>query len=158
MRSTSADGGPRRGWLGAVVAISLGIVAVGTGIGFAAQRQDQSAQQVKTCDATFVSGGGTTASGEKSDPKSLTAGSSVFPLGSKVKVTNPATKKSVTVRVNDKNSFCIAMTPAAFEKVRTPGKNLIRGAQVQQVQSSVACESVGTQSKKNAGKDAGKTA
>ena len=54
MRSTSADGGPRRGWLGAVVAISLGIVAVGTGIGFAAQNQDQSAQQVKTCDATFV--------------------------------------------------------------------------------------------------------
>ena len=114
MRSTSADGGPRRGWLGAVVAISLGIVAVGTGIGFAAQNQDQSAQQVKTCDATLVSGGGTTASGEKSDPKSLTAGSSVFPLGSKVKVTNPATDKSVTVRINDKNSFCVAMTPACL--------------------------------------------
>src|SRR3954452_6806425 len=152
MRSTSTDGGPRRGWLGAAIALSLGIVALGTGFSFAAQNQSQSAQQVKTCDATFVSGGGTTASGEQSDPKSLTAGSSVFPLGSKVKVTNPATKKSVTVRVNDKNSFCLAMTPAAFEKVRTPGKNLIRGAQVQLVKSSAACEQVGTQSKKSSQK------
>src|SRR4051794_22319514 len=116
MRSTSADGGPRRGWLGAAIAISVGIVAVGTGYSFAAENQSQSSQQVKTCDATFVAGGGTTATGEVSDPKSLTAGSSIFPLGAMVKVTNPATKKSVTVRINDKNSFCVAMEPAAFEQ------------------------------------------
>src|SRR6266487_3884939 len=141
MRSTSADGGPRRGWLGAVIATSVGIVALGTGLSFAAQNQSQSDQQKKTCDATFVAGGGTTATGEVSDPKSLTAGSSVFPMGSMVKVTNPATNKSVTVRINDKNSFCVAMQPAAFKQVRTPGKNLIRAAQVEVIASvdPVAC-------------------
>jgi len=154
MRSTSTDGGPRRGWLGAVIAVSLGIAAIGTGYGFAAVNQDQTAQQVKTCDATFVSGGGTTASGEKSNPKSLTAGSSVFPIGTMVKVTNPATAKSVTVRVNDKNSFCIAMQPAAFEKVRTPGKNLIRGAKVEAVKGgSAACAPDAGKDGKNARKD-----
>src|SRR6266487_3544577 len=109
---------------------SLGIVALGTGIGFAATN---GGQKVQTCAATFVAGGGTTASGEQSDPNSLTAGSSVFPIGTLVKVTNPDTKKSVTVRIKDKNSFCVAMQQAAFDQIRTPGKNLLRNAQLQAV-------------------------
>ena len=129
MKSTSRTNGSRRKMMVAIIG-SLGIVALGTGIGFAATN---GGQKVQTCAATFVTGGGTTASGEQSDPNSLTAGSSVFPIGTLVKVTNPDTKKSVTVRINDKNSFCVAMQQAAFEQIRTPGENLIRNAQVQAV-------------------------
>src|SRR5439155_251120 len=111
----------------------------------------QGAGQVQTCAATFVAGGGTTASGEQSDPNSLTAGSSVFPIGTLVKVTNPDTKKSVTVRINDKNSFCVAMQQAAFDQIRTPGKNLIRNAQVQAVGNCGQGKGQG-----QAGKDKGK--
>ena len=44
-----------------------------------------------------------TASGEKYDPKALTAASSTFPIGSTVMVTNPSTGRSVKVRINDRS-------------------------------------------------------
>ena len=44
-----------------------------------------------------------------------------------------ASATAVTVRVNDKSSFCVAMSQAAFAKIRTPGLNLIRNAKVQVV-------------------------
>jgi hypothetical protein len=84
----------------------------------------------RTCTATFVLGGGITANGETNDPKALIAGSSIFPFGTKVQVTNPDTGKSVIVRINDRNTFCVAMSETAFAQIRTPGKNLIRNAQV----------------------------
>ncbi|AHI00236.1 hypothetical protein GCM10010174_83430 [Kutzneria viridogrisea] len=87
----------------------------------------------QNCVATFVAGGGRTASGERNDSNAMTAGSGLFPLGSQIRVTNPDTGKSVVVRVNDRSSFCAAMSVAAFEQIRTPGKNLIRNAQVQLV-------------------------
>ena len=43
-----------------------------------------------------------TASGERYDPKALTAASSTLPIGSSVMVTNPATGRSVKVRINDR--------------------------------------------------------
>jgi rare lipoprotein A len=43
-----------------------------------------------------------TANGERYDPDELTAASKIYPLGSLVEVTNPATGKSVTVRINDR--------------------------------------------------------
>jgi rare lipoprotein A (peptidoglycan hydrolase) len=67
------------------------------------------------------------------NPNALTAGSGMFPIGTMVKVTNPDTNTSVTVRINDKSSFCVAMSQAAFAKVRNPGKNLIPNAKVQVV-------------------------
>src|SRR4051794_37941281 len=127
MRSTRTTNGPRR-WAPVAVAVgSVGLLALGTGLSFAMTKSADS--QAQNCVTTFVAGGGTTASGEQSDPNSLTAGSSTFPIGSNVQVTNPDTNKSVTVRVNDVNSFCLAMSEAAFEQIRTPGKNLIRNAQ-----------------------------
>ena len=88
----------------------------------------------QTCTATFVNGGGITANGEQNDPKALIAGSNVFPFGTRLQVTNPDTGRSVTVRINDRNGvFCVAMSEAAFAQIRTPGKNLIRNAQVRVV-------------------------
>jgi rare lipoprotein A len=43
-----------------------------------------------------------TASGEQYDPNALTAASSTLPIGSSVMVTNPATGRSVKVRINDR--------------------------------------------------------
>jgi len=43
-----------------------------------------------------------TASGERYDPNALTAASSTLPIGSSVMVTNPATGRSVKVRINDR--------------------------------------------------------
>jgi rare lipoprotein A len=43
-----------------------------------------------------------TASGERYDPEALTMAHKTLPFGTRVKVTNPANKKSVTLRVNDR--------------------------------------------------------
>jgi len=43
-----------------------------------------------------------TASGEPYDPNALTAASRTLPIGSSVMVTNPATGRSVKVRINDR--------------------------------------------------------
>ncbi len=47
-------------------------------------------------------GGHRTASGERFDPKDLTAAHNDLPFGTKLKVTSLATGRSVTVRVNDR--------------------------------------------------------
>jgi Lytic transglycolase len=87
------------------------------------------------CVASFSSppAGALTASGERFDPNSLTAASGSFPLGSTIEVTNLDTNKSVRVRVNDRASMCALLTPGAFERIRTPSKNLIRNGVVRQV-------------------------
>jgi rare lipoprotein A len=46
-----------------------------------------------------------TASGERFDPGQLTAAHRTLPLGSRVRVTNPANGKSVVVRINDRGPF-----------------------------------------------------
>lgn len=49
--------------------------------------------------------GNRTASGERFDPGQLTAAHRTLPLGSHVRVTNPANGKSVVVRINDRGPF-----------------------------------------------------
>ena len=49
--------------------------------------------------------GNRTASGERFNPRALTAAHRTLPLGSKLKVTNKANGKSVIVRVNDRGPF-----------------------------------------------------
>ena len=46
-----------------------------------------------------------TASGERFDPQQYTAAHRTLPFGSKVRVTNPSTGKSVVVRINDRGPF-----------------------------------------------------
>jgi rare lipoprotein A len=49
--------------------------------------------------------GNRTASGERFNPRALTAAHRTLPLGSKLRVTNKANGKSVVVRINDRGPF-----------------------------------------------------
>jgi len=55
--------------------------------------------------ASFYSEGGRTASGEKFNPNELTAAHPTLPFGTKLRVTNTHTGRSVTVRVNDRGPY-----------------------------------------------------
>ncbi|MGA8610222.1 MAG: septal ring lytic transglycosylase RlpA family protein [Xanthobacteraceae bacterium] len=55
--------------------------------------------------ASFYSHGRRTASGERFDPHDLTAAHRTLPFGTRVRVTNVATGRSVTVRVNDRGPY-----------------------------------------------------
>jgi rare lipoprotein A (peptidoglycan hydrolase) len=62
-----------------------------------------------------------TASGERFDPDKLTAAHPTLPLGSKAKVTNEETGKSVTVEINDRGPYAdgreIDVSKAAAERL-----------------------------------------
>jgi rare lipoprotein A len=55
--------------------------------------------------ASFYTEGERTASGEKFDAHELTAAHPTLPFGTKLRVTNVATGRSVTVRVNDRGPY-----------------------------------------------------
>ena len=55
--------------------------------------------------ASFYSHGAKTANGEKFDAHELTAAHRTLPFGTRLRVTNVATGRSVTVRVNDRGPF-----------------------------------------------------
>lgn len=55
--------------------------------------------------ASFYSEGTQTASGEKFDAQELTAAHPTLPFGTRLRVTNVATGRSVTVRVNDRGPY-----------------------------------------------------
>ena len=55
--------------------------------------------------ASFYKQGRMTASGEKFDPQGLTAAHRTLPFGTKVRVVNVRSGKSVIVRINDRGPF-----------------------------------------------------
>ena len=55
--------------------------------------------------ASFYTEGKETASGEKFDTHELTAAHPTLPFGTRLRVTNVATGRSVTVRVNDRGPY-----------------------------------------------------
>lgn len=55
--------------------------------------------------ASYYKSGKMTASGERYNPHGLTAAHRSLPFGTKVKVTNLRTGKSVVVRINDRGPF-----------------------------------------------------
>jgi rare lipoprotein A len=55
--------------------------------------------------ASFYTEGARTANGEKFDAHELTAAHPTLPFGTKLRVTNVATGRSVTVRVNDRGPY-----------------------------------------------------
>ncbi|WP_455770992.1 hypothetical protein [Streptomyces erythrochromogenes] len=71
-----------------------------------------------------------TLSGEAGPPA---ATSGTFPVGTKLKVTNLDNGQATTVTVNGPSGSCVLLNNAAFDKVREPGKNLIRRARVERV-------------------------
>lgn len=73
---------------------------------------------------------GKTASGEKYDETKFTAAHRTLPFGTRVVVTDPKTKRSVTVRVNDRGPFIkgrvIDLSYAAASEMRMHARGLIK--------------------------------
>jgi rare lipoprotein A len=74
--------------------------------------------------ASVYSGGGT-ASGERMNPGALTAAHPTLPFGTRVRVTNSHTGRSVIVRINDRGPFVkgrvIDLSPAAAKSIGVGG-------------------------------------
>ena len=91
------------------------------------------AKPSKTVTASYQ-GSGTagqvTASGESYEPNKLTAASRTLPMGSKVKVTNPETGRSVKVRINDRGPFVhgrsLDLSKSAAKKIGIIQKGVAR--------------------------------
>ncbi|UUU38093.1 septal ring lytic transglycosylase RlpA family protein [Streptomyces sp. NBC_00162] len=87
--------------------------------------------QVSPATGEVVCPGSTvTLSGEAGAPA---ASSGTFPVGTKLKVTNLDNGQAATVTVNGPSGSCVLLNNAAFDKVREPGKNLIRRARIERV-------------------------
>jgi rare lipoprotein A len=71
--------------------------------------------------ASFYGEGSETASGEKFDPKGLTAAHPTLPFGTRLRVTNIANGRSVIVRVNDRGPFvagrAVDVSSSAAERI-----------------------------------------
>ena len=76
--------------------------------------------------------GNRTASGERFNPRALTAAHRTLPLGSKLRVTNRSNGKSVVVRINDRGPFAksrlIDVSYAAAQQISMvrAGKAMVR--------------------------------
>jgi peptidoglycan lytic transglycosylase len=81
------------------------------------------------CQASYYGGGQRTASGEYFNPRALTAAHRTLPMDSRVRVTNQATGRSVTVRINDRGPFtsgrCLDLSLAAMKAVGGVGSGVI---------------------------------
>ncbi|TDD13709.1 septal ring lytic transglycosylase RlpA family protein [Nonomuraea diastatica] len=73
------------------------------------------------CGASYYGDPQMTASGERFDPSAMTAAHKTLPLGSKVRVINPANREAVTVRINDRGPYiggrCLDLSRAAFAAI-----------------------------------------
>jgi len=80
--------------------------------------------------ASFYSQGARTASGERFNARELTAAHPTLPFGTKVRVTNVATGRTVTVRVNDRGPFVkgrvIDVSHAAAESLGMVGNGVAK--------------------------------
>ncbi|AFL96791.1 septal ring lytic transglycosylase RlpA family protein [Ornithobacterium rhinotracheale] len=70
-----------------------------------------------------------TASGEKYNMNALTAAHKTLPFGTKVKITNVRTNKSVIVRINDRGPFVkgrkFDLSKAAFHQIAAKDRGVI---------------------------------
>jgi rare lipoprotein A len=71
----------------------------------ATNRQAPDTQNASHGLASFYSHGSATASGERFNARELTAAHRTLPFGTRVRVTNLVTGRSVTVRINDRGPF-----------------------------------------------------
>ncbi|GAA3066705.1 septal ring lytic transglycosylase RlpA family protein [Streptosporangium carneum] len=83
-----------------------------------------------TCGASYYDEGQLTASGERFNPNAMTAAHKTLPLGSKVRVTNPANGESITVRINDRGPYvggrCLDLSRAAFSAIGSVSAGVMR--------------------------------
>lgn len=97
-----------------LVSIALGLVSISVfSVGFASAHSYDGTY----IRASYYSSGHRTASGERFNPNGFTAASRTLPFGTRLRLTNPTTGRSVTVQINDRGPF-----------VRGRGLDLARGA------------------------------
>lgn len=87
--------------------------------------------------ASFYSGH-RTASGERPNPRALTAAHPSWPFGARVRVTNLNTGRWAIVRINDRGPFTrgrvIDLTPAAAEAIGLTRKHGITRVKIERLQ------------------------
>jgi rare lipoprotein A len=97
---------------------------------FASQKNAAEVQGSSRGLASFYTEGTQTANGEKFDPHELTAAHPTLPFGTRLRVTNLATGRSVTVRVNDRGPFvsgrALDVSYAAAEKLGMVGVGIAK--------------------------------
>ncbi|MFJ6785520.1 hypothetical protein ACIQRI_40525, partial [Streptomyces yangpuensis] len=91
----------------------------------------QGGQQAAPATGEVVCPGSTVTLSGEAGPPAATSGT--FPVGTKLKVTNLDNNQTTTVTVNGPSGSCVLLNNAAFDKVREPGKNLIRRARIERV-------------------------
>ncbi|GAA4936491.1 hypothetical protein GCM10023224_16670 [Streptomonospora halophila] len=81
------------------------------------------------CEASMYSEPQPTASGEQFDPSAMTAAHKSLPMDTMVRVTNPGTGESVTVRINDRGPYiagrCLDLSTASFEQIASPDAGVV---------------------------------
>jgi hypothetical protein len=95
-----------------------------------AEDTDENTDEDGVSQGVVCKGSTVTLSGEAGAPA---ASSGTFKVGTKLKVTNLDNNKSITVKVASASGSCVLLNNAAFEKVREPGKFLIRKARIEKV-------------------------
>jgi rare lipoprotein A len=83
----------------------LGIVAIAVSCSFPISSSFANPNDEVLIKASYYSSGTLTASGERFDKDGFTAASRTLPFGTRLHVTNPATGRSVIVRINDRGPF-----------------------------------------------------
>lgn len=82
-----------------------------------------------TCKASYYWHGSLTANGERYHPDGISAAHRTLPFNSKVKVTNRANGKSITVRINDRGPFisgrCLDLSRGAMSAIGGTGAGVI---------------------------------
>ena len=80
--------------------------------------------------ASFYGSDQQTANGERFNPRALTAAHRTLPFGTKVRVTNVRSGRSVTVRINDRGPFVhgrvIDVSQAAAEELGIVGRGIAK--------------------------------
>jgi len=95
---------------------------------FASHRHAPGTKTASQGIASFYTEGTETASGEKFDTNDLTAAHPTLPFGTKLRVTNVSTGRSVTVRVNDRGPYVhgriVDVSYSAAESLGMVGKGV----------------------------------
>lgn len=91
----------------------------------------EEAQQFSGIAAHYTKGyEGKTTSGEAYDPKKFTAAHRTLPFGTRLRVTDPKSHRSVDVTVNDRGPFTkryvVDLSYAAAEALHMPGNGLLK--------------------------------
>lgn len=84
---------------------SISVAFIGVSCIFSGSHSFAASHEEYFLTASYYSSGTLTASGERFNQDGFTAASRTLPFGTRLHVTNPATGRSVVVRINDRGPF-----------------------------------------------------